>query len=49
VRQAAKETMKVMGYTIVAHEGWIVRKSPDGSIEQISPIEPIQNAEPTLD
>jgi len=39
IRKAAKETMKVMGYTVIAHEGWVVRKYEDGHIEKISRIE----------
>ncbi len=39
VREAAEETMKLMGHTIIAHEGWIVKKYEDGHIEKISRIE----------
>jgi len=39
VRKAAEETMKLMGYTVIAHEGWVVRKYEDGHIEKISRIE----------
>jgi hypothetical protein len=49
VKQAAKETMDIMGYVVVAHEGWIVKKFADGSIEWIAPIEPVENAEVALD
>jgi hypothetical protein len=49
VKQAAKETMDVMGYVVVAHEGWIVKKLPDGSFERIAPIEPVENTEFALD
>jgi hypothetical protein len=41
VRKAAKETMKLMGHTVIAHEGWIVRKYKDGRIEKISRIETV--------
>jgi hypothetical protein len=41
VRKAADETMKLMGYTIIADNGWIVKKYTDGRIEKISPIEPV--------
>jgi len=39
VRAAAEETMKIMGYTIIAHEGWVVKKYQDGTIEKLSKIE----------
>lgn len=38
VREAAKETMAVMGYVIIAENGWIVRKYPNGDSEPIEPI-----------
>jgi hypothetical protein len=41
IRKAAKETMKVMGYTVIAHEGWVVKKFEDGRIERISPLETV--------
>jgi len=41
VRKAAKETMKLMGYTIIADKGWVVKKYEDGHIEKISPLETI--------
>ncbi len=39
VRKAAAETMEVMGHTIIAHNGWVVKKYADGKIEKISRIE----------
>ncbi|MGV3529820.1 MAG: hypothetical protein ACO1OO_13050 [Flavisolibacter sp.] len=38
VKKAAKKTMKVMGYSVVAQNGWIIRKYADGKIERISRI-----------
>ena len=38
IRIAAANTMSVMGYTVVAHEGWVVKKYSDGTIEKISPL-----------
>jgi hypothetical protein len=35
---AAKEAMALMGYAIIAHEGWIVKKYPDGKMEQLHKI-----------
>lgn len=37
-RQAAKETEAVMGYSVYAANGWIVRRERDGSITKLSPI-----------
>ena len=47
IRQAAKETMEVMGYTVIARDGWVIKLFPDGSFEKISPIEKI-NQNPKL-
>jgi hypothetical protein len=47
IRQAAKETMEVMGYTVIARDGWVIKLFPDGSFERISPIEKI-NQNPKL-
>jgi hypothetical protein len=41
VRKAAKETMKLMGYTVIADKGWVVKKYEDGRIEKISEIETV--------
>jgi len=38
IRKAAEETMEVMGYVVIARNGWIVKKYADGRIEQIEPI-----------
>jgi len=38
-RIASKEAMLTMGYTVIALDGWIVKKYPDGRIERISPID----------
>lgn len=39
IREAAEETMKIMGYIVIAKDGWVVKKYADGSIEKLSPIE----------
>jgi hypothetical protein len=39
VKKAAKETMKVMGYTIIAKDGWVIKKYADGTIEKVSKLE----------
>jgi hypothetical protein len=30
IRQAAKEAMDIMGYVVIAHNGWVVKKFQDG-------------------
>ncbi len=40
IRLAAKETMAIMGYTIIAKDGWLVKKYADGHIERVSQLEP---------
>ncbi len=41
-KQAAKEAMELMGYVVVAMDGWVVKKYADGRIEKISEIEQIE-------
>lgn len=41
IRKAAKETVRVMGYNVIALNGWVVKKYPDGTIERIKELEPI--------
>jgi hypothetical protein len=36
--EAAEETMKVMGYNIIAKNGWIVKVFPNNKMKRISPI-----------
>lgn len=33
--EAAARTMEVMGYNVIAQDGWVVKIFPDGSIEKI--------------
>lgn len=35
-KNASDETIEVMGYTVIAQRGWIVKKFKDGRIEKIS-------------
>jgi hypothetical protein len=49
VRQAAKDTMEVMGYTIIAENGWIVRKDLNGDTERIEQIPPSETTAFKLD
>jgi hypothetical protein len=38
-KEAAAETMEVMGYNVIAKDGWVVKVDKDGNIlEKISPI-----------
>jgi hypothetical protein len=39
IRAAAAETMEIMGYVVIAMDGWVVKKYSDGRIERISKIE----------
>ncbi len=41
IRKAAAETMQVMGYTVIAENGWVVKKYPDGRTERMSQIETV--------
>ena len=41
IRKAAAETMKVMGYTVIAENGWVIKKYEDGRTEKISEIEKV--------
>jgi hypothetical protein len=36
--EAAKETMDVMGYNVIAQDGWVVKIFKDNRVEKISPI-----------
>jgi hypothetical protein len=45
IRKAAAETMEVMGYTVIADNGWVVKKFADGRIERISPVETVNTNE----
>ncbi len=36
--KAAEETMKIMGYNIIARNGWVVKIFPNNKVERISRI-----------
>ena len=36
--KAAEETMKLMGYNVVARNGWVVKIFPNNKVERISRI-----------
>ena len=37
-QKAAKSSMQVMGYSILIHDGWVVKKHANGLIEKIEQI-----------
>jgi len=39
--RAADEFMEIMGYNVIALNGWVVKIFPDGSIEKISEIKKV--------
>ncbi|ASU33324.1 hypothetical protein [Mucilaginibacter xinganensis] len=43
---AAKETMDIMGYNVIALNGWVVKKFKDGTIERIKEIKSSSNLGP---
>ena len=40
-KKAAEEAMELMGYIVIAKDGWVVKKYTDGTIEKIAPIEQV--------
>ena len=46
--EEAMEAMEIMGYNVIALNGWVVKIFPDGSIEKISEI-PKSNTPLNLD
>ncbi|MDB5122381.1 MAG: hypothetical protein JWP94_510 [Mucilaginibacter sp.] len=38
-KDIAGETMQLMGYNVVVHDGWVVKKYSDGRFERIEPVE----------
>ncbi len=38
LEEAADETMKVMGYNVIAQDGWVVKVFPNKAVERISRI-----------
>ena len=38
IRKAAEETMQIMGYNVIAKDGWVVKIFADGTTEKITPI-----------
>ena len=47
--KASKEAMQIMGYIVVAQDGWIIKKFADGRIEKLEAIEPAENVEIAFD
>lgn len=42
VRSAAQETMEVMGYNIIARNGWIVKVFRDGTSQNVKKIQAVK-------
>ena len=38
-KKAAEEAMAIMGYVVIAKDGWVVKKYADGTIEKMTPLE----------
>ena len=38
MKKVSQETMDIMGYNVVAQDGWVVKKHKDGTIELIEKI-----------
>jgi hypothetical protein len=49
IRKAEKETLAVMGFNVIASNGWIVKKYVDGTVEKIARLEPAENSSIVLD
>ena len=45
IKKAAKKTMQVMGYTVIAKRGWVVKKYANGTVERVSKINPVNRAQ----
>lgn len=41
-KEASEDAMASVGFVVVAEEGWVVRKYPDGRIERIKPIDTVE-------
>ncbi len=37
-KQASQDAMKIMGYTVIAKDGYVVKKFADGTIKKIKKI-----------
>jgi len=46
MKKASQETMDIMGYNVIALDGWVVKKYKDGSIERIEEIKTPENLGP---
>jgi hypothetical protein len=50
IKIASQETMDIMGYNVIALNGWVVKKYKDGTIEPVKEIKTPANLGPlTLD
>ena len=44
LKKAAKKTMQVMGYAVIAKGDWVVREYADGRVEKVSKINPVNRS-----
>lgn len=49
IRKAEKETLAIMGFNVIAENGWVVKKFLDGRIEKIARLESAENSQIVLD
>ena len=42
-KEAAIETMRIMGYNVIAQDGWVVKKFADGSIVRLHELEEVRD------
>lgn len=42
-KKASEEAMQLMGYIVIAQDGWVVKKYADGKIEKLSLIEQVSH------
>ncbi len=48
MRQAAQKTMNVVGYIVVARDGWLMKEFPNGLTEKIKPLDTSENIGPII-
>lgn len=45
IKTAAKDAMELVGYVVVAEDGWVVKKHHDGTVERIKEIDKVEQPE----
>lgn len=38
-QEGAKRAMSANGYVVIAHEGWVIRKFSDGTVEKLEKLD----------